>query len=47
LGHLSPNRSLANLAALYPFDGLADLHRYFKLGIILSFSECGQNAFIA
>jgi hypothetical protein len=46
LGHLSPNRSLANLATLYPFDGLSDLHRHFKLAIILGLSECGQNAFV-
>jgi hypothetical protein len=27
LGHLSPNGPLANLTALYPFNGLPDLHR--------------------
>lgn len=47
LGHLSPNGSLANLAALYPFDGLPDLHRHFKLTIILGLSEFGQSAFVA
>jgi hypothetical protein len=40
LGHLSPNGSLANLAALYPFNRLADLHRHFKLAIILGLSDC-------
>jgi hypothetical protein len=44
---LSPDTSLANPSALYPFDGLSDLHRHFKLAIILCFSECGQNAFVA
>ncbi len=47
LGHLSPNGSLANLAALYPFNGLPDLHRHFKLAIILGLSESGQSAFVA
>jgi len=46
LGHLSPNRSLANLAALYPLNGLPDLHRHFKLAIILGLSEGGQSAFV-
>jgi hypothetical protein len=46
LGHLSPNGSLAHLAALYPFNGLPDLHRHFKLAIILGLSECGQSAFV-
>jgi hypothetical protein len=38
---------LANLAALYPFNSLSDLHRHFKLAIILGLSECGQSAFVA
>lgn len=46
LGHLSPNGSLANLAARYPFNGLPDLHRHFKLTIVLGLSECGQSAFV-
>jgi len=44
LGHLSPSGSLANLAALYPFNGLPDLHRHLKLAIILGLSEGGQSA---
>jgi hypothetical protein len=47
LGHLSPNGSLANLAALYSFNGLPDLHRHFKLAIILGLSEWGESAFVA
>lgn len=47
LSHLSPNRSLANPAALYPFNGLSDLHRYFKLAITLGLPECGQSAFVS
>jgi hypothetical protein len=46
LGHLSPNGSLAKLAALYPFNGLPDSHRHFKLAIILGLSQCGQSAFV-
>ena len=47
LGHLSPNGSLAKLTALYPFNGLPDLHRHFKLAIILGLSEGGQSAFVS
>ena len=46
LGHLPPNGALANLAALYPFNGLPDLHRHFKLAITLGLSEGGQSAFV-
>jgi hypothetical protein len=46
LGHLPPNGSLAKLAAFYPFNGLPDLQRHFKLAIILGLSECGQSAFV-
>ncbi|HSE30066.1 MAG TPA: hypothetical protein VLA93_00665 [Pyrinomonadaceae bacterium] len=43
--HLFPNGSLANLAALYPFNSLPELHRHFELAI-LGLSERGQSAFV-